>query len=478
LKLADDAPTANVSAHYRPRIDLPATGLKLSFWYRTDPPSHPFQVTVQHYDAEGRWMSGRNLDLPVEGSPSWRRFDQVIDRFPEGAKQLGLILRATRWREDGSLTGTVWFDEVSLVHTDSGKQLIAGGDFEPRPAPIPEPVLDFSDWDRAMANAIDSLHFNTFQVHVPGLGGGTFHARYEPVLLGFSEDTPQYQGAMKAYLETIEAHLREKGWLEKAFVYWFDEPDPKDYEFVMNGFAKLKRWAPDLRRMLTEQVEPDLIGGPNLWCPLSSHYDHEQAEARRRAGEQFWWYVCTAPKAPYCTLFIDHPGTELRVWLWQTWQRHIEGILVWQTNYWTSSAAYPDPERPQDPYADPMGWVSGYSTPAGTRQAWGNGDGRFLYPPEAAASGRPTEPVLDGPVSSIRLEMLRDGIEDYEYLVILRDLLEARRDTLSDSDAARYQALLEVPPDITLNMTTFTTDPEPIERRRREIARAIEQLSR
>ena len=84
-------------------------------------------------------------------------------------------------------------------------------------------------------------------------------------------------------------------------------------------------------------------------------------------GDRFWWYVCTGPKAPYCTLFIDHPATELRVWLWQTWKRQISGILVWQTNYWTSGAAYPD--NPQNPYEDPMGWVSGYSTAAGTRRA-------------------------------------------------------------------------------------------------------------
>jgi len=112
-------------------------------------------------------------------------------------------------------------------------------------------------------------------------------------------------------------------------VYWFDEPDPKDYAFVNNGFRKLKKHAPRLRRMLTEQVEDGLVGGPTVWCPVSHHYDHDRAEERRRHGEEFWWYICTGPKAPYCTLFIDHPATELRVWLWQTWQRGIRGILVW-----------------------------------------------------------------------------------------------------------------------------------------------------
>jgi hypothetical protein len=230
--------------------------------------------------------------------------------------------------------------------------------------------------------------------------------------------------------------------------------------------------------MLTEQVEPNLVGGPTLWCPVTPNYDHQRAEERRKHGEKFWWYVCCGPKAPYCTLFIDHPATELRVWLWQTWQRKIDGILVWQTNYWTSAAAYPDPNCPQNPYEDPMGWVSGYDAAKGARRPWGNGDGRFIYPPEAAADGRQKETVLDGPVDSIRWEMLRDGVEDYEYLAMLRRLLEARKDKLSVDERARYEGLLEVPKEITADMTTFTTDPAVIERRRDEVARAIERLGR
>ena len=216
---------------------------------------------------------------------------------------------------------------------------------------------------------------------IPGLGGGTFHKRHEPELLGYPEHTPPYEGAMRAYLETLQAHLREQGWLDEAFVYWFDEPDPKDYAFVNNGFAKLKKWAPDLRRMLTEQVEEALVGGPNIWCPLTASYDDKVATERRDKGDAFWWYVCTGPKTPYCTLFIDHPGTELRVWLWQTWQRRITGVLVWQTNYWTSSAAYPDPAHPQNPYADPMGWMSGYSTPPGAVKRGAMGTAGFSIHP-------------------------------------------------------------------------------------------------
>jgi len=339
-----------------------------------------------------------------------------------------------------------------------------------------EPEFDWTAWDAAMARGIDYYNFNSFRLSIPGMGGGTFHSRREPELLGFSEDTPEYKAAFTAYCQAMQEHLREKGWLDEAFVYWFDEPAPKDYEFVMNGFKKLKDAAPDITRMLTEQVEPALIGGPDIWCSVSNRFDEEAAEQRREHGEKFWWYVCTGPKAPYCTLFIDHPATELRVWLWQTWQQKIDGILVWQTNYWTSPTAYPDPDRPQNPYADPMGWRTGYSTPKGAKRPWGNGDGRFIYPPAAAADANPSKPVIDGPVDSIRWEMLRDGIEDYEYMVILETLLMLSEELLDEKQLQKYTSLLDVPGDITSDMTTFTKDPAPIESRRDEIARAIVSL--
>jgi len=338
------------------------------------------------------------------------------------------------------------------------------------------PQMDWTAWDAAMERAIDHYHFNSFRFSIPGLGGGTFHSRSEPSLLGFSEDTPQYKAAFAAYCRLAEDHLREKGWLDEAYVYWFDEPDPKDYAFVMNGFRKLEEAAPGIGRMLTEQVEPKLVGGPNIWCPLTPAFDLDEAQERRAQGDRFWWYICTGPKAPYATLFIDHPGTELRVWLWQTWKRRISGTLIWQTNYWTSGPAYPDPDRPQNPYEDPMGWTSGYSTPDGAKRPWGNGDGRFVYPPEAAADAHPDAPVLDGPVDSLRWEMLRDGIEDYEYMAMLERLVEEHRDRLPERIRRAYEALLEVPDTITTDLTHFTVNPGPIEQHRQAVARVLEKL--
>jgi hypothetical protein len=485
LLIYDDDPKKNVTVAYKPAIPIPKAGLRLTFWHRTAVPAHRFLVTLNHYDADDRWISGSNNDISLRGDGRWQRFEDVIRSFPPQARFVRLFLRATRWTDDGEELGLVWLDDVSLTDAATGAELVNGGDFDPEArtepvAPIEtlKAQLDFSAWDKAMARAIDQYKFNSFRVDIPGMGGGTFHELYEPRLLAFTESDPEYWPLFHSYCRQLQDHLVSRGWIDKAYVYWFDEPDPDQYAFVKNGFEKLKRACPLIGRMLTEQPEEALAGGPNIYCVISNLYRHADAEARRAHGDRFWWYICTGPKAPYCTLFIDHPGTELRVWLWQTWQRNIEGILVWDTNYWTSSAAYPDPARPQNPYEDPMGWTSGYSTPAGERRPWGNGDGRFIYPPEAAADGNPPQPVLEGPVDSIRWEMLRDGIEDYEYLAMLKRLIAEKRHRLTAVQVREFESLLDVPESITKSLTQFTVDPAPIEARRDEIARAIERLGR
>ena len=343
----------------------------------------------------------------------------------------------------------------------------------------PRAEVDFSAFDAAMARAIEKFHFTGFRLPIQGIGGGNYQNRRKPKIGRFGADTPQYQAMFSSYVKQLEDHLREKGWLKMVYIYWFDEPGPKDYEFVRGGMQRLKKYAPGLQTMLTEQVEEKLAGPIDIWCPVSPNYDHQAAEKRRAHGERFWWYLCCGPKAPYCTLFIDHPATELRIWLWQTWQRKIVGVLVWTTNYWTSPAEFPDKHHPQNPYKDPMGYRSHYDKP-GVKQYWGNGDGRFLYPPLTAATPDVLGggPVIEPPVSSIRWEMLREGIEDYEYLWLLRELIAANRAALGPEQVKAYESLLEVPESITRDMTTFTTDPAPIHARRAAVAEAIERLAK
>ena len=120
--------------------------------------------------------------------------------------------------------------------------------------------VDFTKFDQAAARWLDQAHFNTFVLPLRGMGGGTFHSRHLGELEGFQEGTPEFARLFQDYLSQIETHLRERHWLSKAFTYWFDEPAPKDFEFVAAGMKRLKAAAPGIRRMLTVQPEPPLLG--------------------------------------------------------------------------------------------------------------------------------------------------------------------------------------------------------------------------
>ena len=104
------------------------------------------------------------------------------------------------------------------------------------------------------------------------------------------------------------------------------------------------------------------------------------------------------------------------------------------------------------------------------------GSDELVYPPEAAADGTQKEFIADDPVSCIRLEMFRDGMEDYEYFVILKKLLAAKGDTLLPHKRAEYEALLKVPADVSASLTKFTTSPELLEWHRAKLAKAIAEL--
>ena len=323
----------------------------------------------------------------------------------------------------------------------------------------PRVELDFTAFDTAATRYLDEFGFNTFRLPLSGLGwGGQGKPWHDGEFGGFKQGTPEYEALWGDYARQLTEHLEQKDWLRKAYLYWYDEPERNDYAPVRRNNEQIKRLAPKLARMLTEEPGPELIGAVDIWCPVTPNHRPDICRERQRAGEHVWWYICCWPRAPYCTEFIDHPAVELRTWLWQTWGYGVEGILIWETNWWNQRARFKPPAR-QNPWEDPMSYSE-----SGT---WGNGDGRFIYPPNRDNDRK--QKFLDGPVSSIRWEILRDGVEDYEYFALLRELLKSKPD-------AAAEALLKAPASVFTDMTHFSTDPTPLLEHREKLARAIERL--
>jgi hypothetical protein len=477
LKVVDDDESQSVSASTA--TPIPVDGSRdyaLRWWARTERPGQPYLVSIQQYDADRQWLPGNNLDMARTGSGDWRREESPLsaERLSPQTRFVNVVLRPAPWTETGDATGTAWFDDISF-RAAGGEELLTDGGLELRPEAM-EARLDFAGFDRQCERYLDGLGFNSVMIRLQGMPGGTFHARSAGRIGPFSQGTPEYEQLMASQGRQIAEHLREKGWLGKAYVYWFDEPDPKDYAFVVDGMKLLARAAPGLARMLTEQPEEALAPYVDLWCPVVSAVGPQAIGEREAQGDRFWWYLCTTPKAPYMGLFIDRPAADLRVWPWLSRKWGVEGLLVWSANYWNSTAAFPPPDI-QDPWEDPMGYVSGYSFEPGRIGYWGNGDGRFLYPPNRSVATDGSK-YLGGPVDSVRWEMLREGIEDYEYFAVLDALVKQGRQAQAPAELiARGERLSRVPEAVIIDDRTYSKDPGPLYEHRRLVAEAIEMLS-
>lgn len=242
-------------------------------------------------------------------------------------------------------------------------------------------------------------------VPVESPGAGAFLrderlARFRAPWLG--EDAEQFGRQMEA--------LRRHGALARGVYYQFDEPRMEQYPQVRALAERVRAVEPSLRRLLTLFPTPDLEGAVEVWCPDigdtfgPGYLDHEILQQRRAAGEETWWYTMCVPRYPYPTWLVDDDATAHRVFCWMQALYGITGFVYSQVHGWSD-----------DPYRD----VSSF--------AGSNGDGLLIYPGDPFGSPEP--------FPSIRLQVIRDALEDYECLRLLREgTLDALR-TLGTPDA-------------------------------------------
>jgi hypothetical protein len=479
LKITDDTVESNVAAAYEPSIPIAGhTPLKLSLWARTGEAGQKYTVLCEFFTAEGTWIAGANLLRVFEGVKDWKPESIEFPRLPDEASSLRLSLFPVFRDNAGTTQGAAWFDDLVLTAAPKGPEaridsLLPGGDFE-MPLDGMKVRVDFAEFDRGARRVLDELGFNAFNLHLEGLGTGSFYSRQEGTFCGFRQGTPEYDALLSQYLKQVEEHLAANGWLGREYIYWFDEPDPKDYPFVREGMLNIRRNAPRLTRFITEhRPGPEIMDVSEIGCTIFDRVDPKAVAELRPKGREFWSYLCTGPKGPWVTLFIDHPAVNLRMWLWMAYRWGLEGILVWRADYWTSPTLFP-PGVLQNPWADPMSYTVGYGVPFGQVNRWGNGDGRFLYPPNRDPAKDRTK-YLCGPVDSVRWEILREGIEDYEYFVLLeRAVKDAKGQAKLKAEAAK---LLDFPAGLFTSGKEYTKDPLDLLRHREKVAEAIERLT-
>jgi len=204
--------------------------------------------------------------------------------------------------------------------------------------------------------------------------------------------TAAYNAKWSEFLATIDAYLVARGWENQAHYYVQNEPqDQADYDVAAFLANLTKAAAPNLRIAISEEPKPEIAEHPDaggasydMWWADLSAFEPDYAATRQALGEDVWWYFLYGDLPPHFNpITIDHPGVESRIGHWAAWKYRIKGFAYYSVTGWGD-----------DPYANPR--------PQGTGQ---NGDGFLLYPPVGGQI-----------VTSIRWELLREGVEDFEYL--------------------------------------------------------------
>ncbi|HOS42928.1 MAG TPA: DUF4091 domain-containing protein, partial [Armatimonadota bacterium] len=219
---------------------------------------------------------------------------------------------------------------------------------------------------------------HTFQVE-----GG--RARYRL----FEGRTRRARAWLAWFLPRLQAHLREQGWLDRWWQHVRDEPlgVEKDYEAIRRA---VKRYAPAFRTI--DALHGPIVRACDCWVPQldawGQHLDYFRA--RQQAGDRVWTYVCCGPTGRYANRFIDQRSILPRLLFWIMARYGATGYLHWGYNW----ADGPVPEMDTTGFLPAQGPVQ-------------SGDVCVVYPGP------------HGPHDSIRWEMQREGLQDYELLRLL-----------------------------------------------------------
>ncbi len=208
------------------------------------------------------------------------------------------------------------------------------------------------------------------------------------------------------YIADMQTYLNSLGYLSKAYYYFANEPqDQADYDAVAWYARELKKAAPNLKLMVSEEPKPEIYANPtypgakiDIWLPVLNNYNPDVSQAREKNnGEETWIYFLHGTRPPYFNpITLDHPGIESKLTGWFLWKYRIRGLAYYSINDWTS----------KNPWTDPI--TDGH-----------NGDTFMLYPPSTSNTNITYGSNNHRFVSSIRFELMRDSLEDYEYLYVL-----------------------------------------------------------
>jgi hypothetical protein len=161
-----------------------------------------------------------------------------------------------------------------------------------------------------------------------------------------------------------------------------------------------------LERGLNREVLGTYEGYVDIWAFVPEAYFKDSGiksfiDERIKKGDMMSWYI-------HRRMNVWQPLEMLRYFFWEMWNHDVSMVTLWRTTFWSRPTKYKsvgDVKIPRVPEKKTSRAKRGFSS----TKSSGVGNGTLFWPDS------------DRVLTSIRLEIIRDGIEDYEYFIMAKE---------------------------------------------------------
>jgi len=260
-------------------------------------------------------------------------------------------------------------------------------------------------------------------VKLPFCGGHQGGAARKPTKIkGHEVYTEEYEAAFVEHIRKQEARFRPLGVWDKCFLYIWDEPwgDFEAVKMIRYIAGLARKHFPGLQTLVAAPYYPELDSVIDIF--LAGYSEPATLKRALDKGKQFWWWANSET-------YVDLPGVDQRMAFgFKSVQQGMCGAYAWGVFVLKRGERkiLNGPADPDWPYTDPWRMCV-----------------RCNYADDVIWPGGRPESEPRRLVPSVILELLRDGIEDYEYVVMLRARLEALEAAGKPAAAGRAKELLK-----------------------------------
>lgn len=262
--------------------------------------------------------------------------------------------------------------------------------------------FDFTNFDKLVNLFIDCGVLKTLEGGFIGQRNGGWESNFDvnvPItstkdgntLKAYPITSKEAKRFYNVFLPALYKHIKTKFPNIQYYQHLCDEPIESNSQSYIEIARYVKKICPGIK--LIETTHTTKVGNyidvivPELEY-LDKDYDiYKQLQQK---GKTLWFYTCYLPQGEYANRFIEQPLLMPRLLHWINFKYNISGYLHWGFNRWVGN---PYKETIQD-----MG--GGIILPGG--------DSWIVYPSDTGKI-----------YGSIRLDAMRDGIEDFALLKML-----------------------------------------------------------